>query len=177
VQQTTFELDTLCHEFQVVRLWEQPSKVFLHRPGLLPYAVLSQTNNRVSLLRQVAEAIECIPDRGRQSNLAAATGILAGLVLDREIVQRLLRRELMQESVIYQELKEEAREEVREELKQSEVNLVLRLAARHLKQPVPSPLETQVRSLSFEQLEALAEALLDFTTLVDLETWLTLHTQ
>jgi predicted transposase/invertase (TIGR01784 family) len=183
VQQTTFELDTLHHRFQAVRLWEQPPEDFLQYPGLLPYAVLSQTPNRIGMLHQVAQAIKGIADRNRQSNLAAATAILAGLVLDREVVHKLLRRELMRESVIYQELKEEAREEVREEvrrevreeIKQSEVNLVLRQLTRRLNQAVPSTIATQIQSLSFEQLEELGEALLDFTTLADLEAWFIGH--
>lgn len=74
----------------------------------------------------------------------------------------------MQESVIYQELKEEARQEA----KQSEVNLILRQLARRLNQAIPSGSTAQIQSLSFTQLEALGEALLDFTTLVDLEAWL-----
>jgi len=168
VQQTTFELDHLRHEFQVVRLWEQPTEVFLQRPGLLPYAALSRTTDRVSVLRQVAQEIESMTDRNRQSNLAAATGILAGLVLDKETIGRLLRRELMRESVIYQELRSEAREEA----KQSEVNLLLRLLARHFGQVVPLTMATQVRSLDLAQLESLGETLLDFTSLADLEAWL-----
>lgn len=109
VQQTMFELDNLRHEFQVVRLWEQPTEGFLQLPGLLPYAALSQTADRVGVLRQVAQAIELISNRSRQSNLAAATGILAGLVLDKKVVRRLLRSDLMRESPVYQELREEAR--------------------------------------------------------------------
>lgn len=192
VQQTTFELDNLRHEFQVVRLWEQPTEIFLQRPGLLPYAVLSQTSNRVQTLRQVAEAIEILPDRRNQSNLVAATGILAGLLLDKQVIQRLLRREIMRESVIYQELWEEARQgareevrqevreelrqvvqqEVREEAKQSEVNLVLRLLTRRLEQVLPPAITAQIQTLSFAQLEALGEVLLDFTSLGELEAWL-----
>lgn len=215
VQQTVFELDTLRHEFQVVRLWEQQTEVFLQRPGLLPYAVLSQTTDRVGVLRQVAQEIELITDRNRQSNLSAAVGILAGLVLDKEVVRRLLRRELMKESSVYQDLwqealqealakvrqeniqeiraevRQEAREEIRaevrqealqevraevrqearEEAKQSEVNLVLRLLNRRLSQQLPATFEAQVRSLTLSQLEALGEALLDFTQLADLEAW------
>lgn len=74
----------------------------------------------------------------------------------------------MQESVIYQELKEEARQEA----KQSEVNLILRQLARRLNQAILPGSMTQIQSLSFTQLEALGEALLDFTTLIDLEAWL-----
>ena len=118
VQQTTFIANHLRHEFEVVRLWEQPTEIFFQRPGLLPYAALSQAIDRSSVLQEVAEAIDRIPDKRQQSNLAAACGILAGLVLDKQLIRRVLRRELMQESVIYQELREEAREEARQEVRQ-----------------------------------------------------------
>ena len=48
----------------------------------------------------------------------------------------------------------------------------LRLLARRLKQAVPSKAEAQVHSLQIEQLDLLGEALLDFTSLADLEAWL-----
>lgn len=115
VQQTRFNANRLSHEFEVVRLWEQPTEIFLQRPGLLPYAVLSQTSDRAAVLRNVAAVIEELPDPRQQSNLAAASGILAGLVLDQQLIQRLLRRDLMQESVIYQELRAEAQAEARAE--------------------------------------------------------------
>ncbi|MCA2726934.1 MAG: flagellar assembly protein H, partial [Microcystis sp. M048S1] len=50
-----------------------------------------------------------------QSNLAAATSILAGLVLNRETIKNILRSDIMRESVIYQDILEEGREEGREE--------------------------------------------------------------
>jgi predicted transposase/invertase (TIGR01784 family) len=39
-----------------------------------------------------------------QSDIAAATAIISGLALSKEIIQRLLRSEIMKESVIYQEI-------------------------------------------------------------------------
>lgn len=116
VEQTTFSANNLRHEFQVVRLWEQPTDLFLQRPGLLPYAVLSRTDDRAGVLQTVAQAIDALPDPRQQVNVATATGILAGLILDKPTIRRLLRRELMQESVIYQELLEEARQTARQEI-------------------------------------------------------------
>ena len=57
VQQTTFTLEETSHRLEVIRLWEQPTSVFLEHPGLLPFAVLSQTNNRTATLQQVAQEI------------------------------------------------------------------------------------------------------------------------
>jgi predicted transposase YdaD len=62
---------------------------------------LSQTNNRTATLQQVAQEISEITDQRIQNNIAASAFILAGLVLEKEIIQQLLRREHMQESVTY----------------------------------------------------------------------------
>ncbi|NJN87929.1 MAG: Rpn family recombination-promoting nuclease/putative transposase [Leptolyngbyaceae cyanobacterium SL_7_1] len=188
VQQTSFIANRLRHEFEVVRLWEQPTEIFFQRPGLLPYAVLSQASDRTAVLRQVAATIDALPTRQQQSNLSAASGILAGLVLDKQVIRRVLRRELMQESVIYQELREEAREEalqqVREEMRQKlreeirqeerlegERSLVLRQLTRKVGE-IPTPTKAQIQALTLTQLEDLGEALLNFATLADLSQWL-----
>ena len=113
--QTTFEIPGTRHEFEVIRLWEQPSSIFLSAPGLLPFTVLSATEDRPDLLRQVARQIETLPEARLQSNVAASTAILAGLLLDKDLIQRILRKEMMQESVIYQDIKAEGLLEGRQE--------------------------------------------------------------
>lgn len=72
VQQTAFALEKTRHEFEVIRLWEQPVDDFLTVPGLLPFATLSQTNDQETVLRQVAEQIEAIPVDSVQSSVAAS---------------------------------------------------------------------------------------------------------
>jgi predicted transposase/invertase (TIGR01784 family) len=180
VQQTRFSANRLQHEFEVVRLWEQPTELFLQRPGLLPYAALSQTIDRATVLRRVAAAIDTLPNRRQQSNLAAASSVLAGLVLNKQVIQRLLRRDLMRESVIYQEWREEARQELRQEVREEvrqeerlagERSLILRQLTRKVGE-VPIPTRSQIEALSITQLEDLAEALLNFATLADLREWL-----
>jgi Domain of unknown function (DUF4351) len=64
----------------------------------------------------------------------------------------------------YQRGKQEGKQE-------GEQDLVLRLLTRKVGE-VPEAMRSQVQSLSLEQLEALGEALLDFTTPADLEAWL-----
>ncbi len=108
VQQNTFTIPGTRHEFEVVRLWEQPTEVFLRYPGLFPFAVLGETDDRATTLQQVAQEIIGIPDQRLQNNVAAATAILAGLVLEKGLIQRVLRRDNMRESVIYQEIEAEA---------------------------------------------------------------------
>jgi predicted transposase/invertase (TIGR01784 family) len=176
VYQTTFEISGLRGEFEVVRLWEQPTEVFLSAPGLLPFAVLSQTNDREEVLREVARRVEEIPKRRSQSNVAAASAILAGLLLEKETIHRILRRDIMRESVIYQEIESEAetRGEARGKLEgklEGEQSLILRQLIRRIGN-VPVEMRSQVQSLPLSQLESLGEALLDFTTVEDLDGWL-----
>ncbi|MBE9210065.1 Rpn family recombination-promoting nuclease/putative transposase [Nostoc sp. LEGE 06077] len=113
VYQTTFTTAKMRHEFSVIRLWEQPPEIFLRTPGLLPFAVLSATENKASTLQQVAAAVDKIDERRTQSNISAAAAILAGLVLDQEVIGRLFRRDIMSESVIYQMIQNEAEEQGR----------------------------------------------------------------
>ncbi|WP_193200257.1 Rpn family recombination-promoting nuclease/putative transposase [Nostoc sp. MG11] len=115
VYQTTFTTETLRHEFSVIRVWEQPPEIFLKTTGLLPFAVLCDTNNQVGILQQAAAAVDKIAERRTQSNIAAAAAILAGLVLEQEVIGRLFRKDIMRESVIYQQIKTEGREEGSEE--------------------------------------------------------------
>jgi hypothetical protein len=52
------------------------------------------------LLGEAAQIIDQIADPTTQPNLMAASGILAGLKLEEDVIYRLLRRDIMQESVI-----------------------------------------------------------------------------
>ena len=172
VFQTTFEIPSTRHEFEVVRLWEQPLEPFLNAPGLLPFAVLSQTDDPAKTLQEVARRIETIPERPEQSSVAASAAILAGLVLNKQTIQRILRAEIVRESVIYQEIKAEGKVEGKVEGRLEEgTALVLRLLQRRVGE-LEEALEERVRTLSLEKLEALAEALLDFANEEDLLAWL-----
>jgi predicted transposase/invertase (TIGR01784 family) len=73
---------------------------------------------------------------------------------------------------VREEVKEEVREEVKEEVRQTQT---LEVAMRQLRRrigDVDRQLQERISQLSVEQLENLAEALLDFTTQEDLATWL-----
>ncbi|MDB9393687.1 Rpn family recombination-promoting nuclease/putative transposase, partial [Microcystis aeruginosa] len=104
--------------FQVIRLWEENTPQFFHHPGLLPFAVLSNTDDPEQVLSLVSRSLETIPEKQVQSNLAAATSILAGLVLNRETIKKILRSDIMRESVIYQDILEEGEEKGRQEGRQ-----------------------------------------------------------
>ena len=179
VYQTVFEIQGMRHEFEVIRLWEQPTESFLELTGLLPLAVLTQTSDQAQTLRQVASRIETIQEMQVQSNVAASAGILAGLLLERDFINQVLRKEIMKQSVIYQEILQQGEQtgEERGVLKgalQEGQSLVLRLLQRQIGS-VPSEVEAQVQALELSQIEALGEALLDFSQLSDLMAWLEIH--
>ena len=68
--------------------------------------------------------------------------------------------------------KEEGREEGRQEGRQEgEVQVVLRLLRRRCGS-IPSAIEPKLRALTVPELEDLAEALLDFSGVSDLDRWL-----
>ena len=144
VHQKTFTLERTRHEFDVIRVWEQDPDVFLQSSGLLPFAVLSNTSNRTATLEQAAREIFNIADQSVQSNVAAATSILAGLVLEKGVIQRVLRKDIMQESVIYQEIREEAL-----------VEGVQRVAVNLLREGMSVDMIARVTGLTVEQIQQL----------------------
>lgn len=154
VYQTLFELPTNRHEFQVIRLWEQPTEPFLTAPGLLPFAVLTQTSDRPAILQAVAQQVEAIGDRSQRGDVAASAGILAGLVLEKALIQRLLRQELMRESVIYQEILHEG--EVKGESK-GETKKAREVALKLLQAGMAIAQIAEVTGLAIEQVEQLAK--------------------
>lgn len=70
-----------------------------------------------------------------------------------------------------QEGRQEGEQKGRQE---GELNLIIRLLNRRLGVVTPNQ-ENQIRSLSLPGLEALGEALLDFTNPTDIDTWLNTH--
>ncbi|MBD2491962.1 Rpn family recombination-promoting nuclease/putative transposase [Aulosira sp. FACHB-615] len=115
VYNTTFSTKKLHHKFEIIRLWEQSTDIFLKSIGLLPFAVLSATVNKVKTLQQVAATIDTLPQKQAQSHISAATAILASLVLEEEVIERLLRKDVMRESIIYQSFEaERSNKKVRE---------------------------------------------------------------
>ncbi|MDZ4872557.1 MAG: hypothetical protein CLLPBCKN_001945 [Chroococcidiopsis cubana SAG 39.79] len=70
----------------------------------------------------------------------------------------------LKETRVYREIKEEGREE-------GEKSLVLRQLSRRVGE-LPQEARSRIESLCLEQLENLGEALLDFTSITDLQAWL-----
>ncbi len=171
VQQKAFTIPGTHHEFEVIRLWECPKEDLLQFSGLLPLAILSRTEDKVQTLQDISQRIEALPTQQERSNVAAATYVLAGLVLDKEVIRQILREEIMRDSVTYQDILQQGLQQGRQ---QGEVALVTRLL-KHRFGAIEDGAETRIRALSIDQLEALAEALLDFSQPEDLMHWLDSH--
>ncbi|NJN39291.1 MAG: Rpn family recombination-promoting nuclease/putative transposase [Acaryochloridaceae cyanobacterium CSU_3_4] len=83
-------------------------------------------------------------------------------------IRAMLGLNLTEEPRAIREAKEEGREEGREE---GEKSLILRLLMKKLG-PLDEVTRDRISTLPFDQLERLGEALLDFSTVSDLEAWL-----
>ena len=77
---------------------------FLQRPGLWPYAALTNTGDRASVLRQVAQKIDALDDRREQGNLSAITAVMSGLSGKaeerQEIALNMLRENMSLETIV-----------------------------------------------------------------------------
>ena len=107
VYQDSFHLPETTHHYRVIRLWEESPEPFLRSPGLLPLAVLTQSQNATERLREVAQALDTIGDRSVKANLTTAAAIFGGLRVKPALINTILRSEIMKESAIYQEILQE----------------------------------------------------------------------
>ena len=158
--QTSFRSKQLNHEFNVIRLWEQPTKIFQQYLGLLPLAVLSKTNNPEATLRDVAKQIENITDKRLQSSVAASTAIISGIALDKSIIQRLLRSEIMKESVIYQDILLEGKTQgqaigMAEGKAEGKAETTRQLTLNMLRSGIAVDLITEITGLTLKQVQKL----------------------
>jgi predicted transposase YdaD len=95
--------------------------------------------------------------------------------LSRAEIETMLGLDLTEEPRAIREAKQEGQQEGREEERelalQRERRLILRLLTKKIGE-LDEGLRQQVLSMSFEQLELLGEALLDFSGLANLQAWL-----
>lgn len=171
------------HRYEVIRMWERQPAEFWGRVGTLPLAILAGQGAKENLLREVARAIEEVPEAKVRGEVATAAYILAGLVMADNVVERILRRDVMKESVTYQKIRaegiekgihrgwQEGKQEGIQVGQQSEARLVLRLLTRRFGE-LPSNYWLAIANLSLAQLEDLGEALLDWQSPEELDAWL-----
>jgi predicted transposase/invertase (TIGR01784 family) len=179
VFQQEFKDDNTYHRFEVIRLWEQPVTKFLEYEGMLPFAILVGESNKEALLQDIALKIDQIAEEDTRETISAATYVLAGLVLDENIIKQILRRDIMEESVTYQAILREGElkglKKGREEgeiqgRKQGLLTIILKQLTRKFGN-LPPKLHTRIARLQIPRLESLAEAILDFESVADLEIW------
>ena len=159
------------HRYRVIRIWEEEPTTLLSVPSLLPLAVLTRTDVPAALLQQVAAQVNIIEPSSLRQTISTCAQLLAGLVFDSEQIHQFFRSATMKESVIYQEILREGLQQGLQQGLQAEVNLIVRQLTRRLG-AVPQASQNQIQTLSIAQLEDLGEALLDFSDLPALESWL-----
>jgi predicted transposase YdaD len=155
-----FRLETTIHRYRVVCMWEEEPETFLADETLLPLATLAKSDRPERLLNRVAQQLGRIESRPLRQEISTRAQLLAGLKFDKRLIQTIFRGESMRESVIYQDI-----------LQQGELKLLSRQLTRRLGE-IPAEVQMQIQALSVEKVEALGEALFDFSELADLVTWL-----
>jgi predicted transposase YdaD len=169
---SAFVLGTTRHEYRVLKIWEQDPSVFLDDVELLPLATLAAAAAPVELLQQVAQRVSTIETIQQRQELSAYAQLMAGLRFSKTLIRQVFQEGIMRESIIYQEILQEGEQRGRTEGKlEGEQSVILRQLARRIGD-VPLDQQSQIRSLSLYQLEALAEALLGFSEPAELTTWL-----
>ena len=170
--ESAFVYGTTRHEYQVIKMWEQDMALFLNDPALLPLATLTAATSPVQLLQQVAQQVSTIESAQQRQELSAYAQLIAGLRFDKALIRQVFQEGIMRESVIYQEILQEGEVKGKIEGKSEEaLSLVLRQLSRRFGS-LPPNAQAQIQSLSLPQIEALSEALLDFSTPDDLTHWL-----
>uniref|UniRef100_B8HN48 DUF4351 domain-containing protein n=1 Tax=Cyanothece sp. (strain PCC 7425 / ATCC 29141) TaxID=395961 RepID=B8HN48_CYAP4 len=154
----------------------EPSTVSIALMQLMVQPPQQATERAVELLQQT-------PTPGM--SLATLTELIETIMvykfphLSRQEIAIMLGISELRQTRVFQEGLEQGREEGLElgreaGLELGERSLVLRLLNRRFGE-LPDNLQQSIDSLSLSQIENLAEALLDFTTLADLQTWLEQH--
>lgn len=135
-------------------------------------AALARTNSPRTLLEQVATQVARIESTQQRQNLAASVEILADLRFEQNLINQLFREDIMKESVIYQQiLQEEVRKGQQLGRQEGELALIVRQLERRFG-TIDATIQEQIRSLPSDRLEELAIALLDFSAITDVTTWL-----
>lgn len=182
--------------YTVVKLWEQDAAQLLAHEGLLSLATLCHAApDGLTLLTQVAERIQSLPEASARLEQIALARALAGLRFDTELIYSILQGgNMLEESVVYQDIIRQGRQrglqeglalgtqqglqqglqQGRQEGLEREQELILRQLERRCG-PLSNRTYKQILALSHLRLEDLGEALLDFQSKKDLTAWLKRH--
>jgi len=111
-----------------------------------------------------------IEELEQRRNISACAEVIASLRFEQDFIRQFLREDLMRESVIYQEI---IREGMQQGKREEALSYTMRLLTRRFGLVAPE-LQAQIHKLTTTKLEELGEALLDFTDVSDLVSWLQL---
>ena len=163
-------------DFHVINLWEVDAEMVFEQSldTLLPFVpILKDGGNQQTVTRALVK----LQQNEQLVELESLLGFFASFVLDTELVQQIMRWDVtvLRESPWYLEIRQEGRQEDEQRGRtEGERSLILRQLTRRVGSLTPET-RSQVESLSLENLESLGEALLDFSSLTDLEQWLQSH--
>jgi len=155
-------------DFHVINLWEVDAETVFEQSldTLLPFVpILKNGGNQQTVRRALVQ----LQQNEELVELESLLGFFASFVLDTDLVRQIMRWDMtvLRESPWYQEIQQEGRQE-------GEQSLILRQLTRRIGEVAPE-MRLQVQALSLAQLEALGEALLDFSEPADLDEWLRTH--
>lgn len=161
----------------MINLWQVDVNLVFEQKisTLLPFVPILQGGNREEKLRQ---AVRELRQDEQLQDLEPLLSFFASFVLDIPLVQQIMRWDMtvLRESPWYEEiLKEGLQQGKKQGLQQGrlegETQLVIRQLQRRLG-TLDDTLKQQIQMLPVEQLESLAEELLDFRDVEQLQTWL-----
>ena len=148
-------------DFKVINLWEIDAETVFEQSlsALLPLVPVMHGGDDLKLLQRACNLLRQDPNLSELDQLLA---FFAKFVFSTEAILEILRWDMtvLRESPWYQEIQYEG-----------EQSLVLRQLTRQIGEVAPE-LRSQIQTFSLAQIEALGEALLDFTQPSDLESWL-----
>lgn len=161
----------------MINLWQVDVNLVFEQKisTLLPFVPILQGGNREEKLRQ---AVRELRQDEQLQDLEPLLSFFASFVLDIPLVQQIMRWDMtvLRESPWYEEiLKEGLQQGKKQGLQQGrlegETQLVIRQLQRRLG-TLDDTLKQQIQMLPVEQLESLAEELLDFRDIQQLQSWL-----
>jgi predicted transposase YdaD len=152
-------------DFCVINLWEVEAETVFEQSldTLLPFVpILKNGGNQQTVRRALVQ----LQQDEELVELESLLGFFASFVLDTELVQQIMRWDMtvLRESPWYQEIEQTGAFEEGQ-------SLILRQLTRRIGEVTPER-RLQVQALSLTQLEALGEALLDFSEPADLDEWM-----
>jgi predicted transposase YdaD len=156
-------------DYRVINWWEVDVNLVFEQnlTSLLPFVPVLQGGGEPQKVRQ---ALRELREDETLQDLEPLLSFFASFVLELPIVREIMRWDMtvLRESPWYNSILEEG---LQQGLQQGEATLVLRQLDKRFNS-VDEAIKAQIRQLNTTQLEALAEVLLDFSRLEDLDNWL-----